>query len=178
MRTALARRGALLGVALAAVMLAAVACGNDNSPPAAGGGSGQAAKGKVTVGSADFGESEIIANMYSQVLKKAGYDVVDKFKIGSREVYIKSVENGEIDAVPEYIRTLTEYYNAQLNGPDAPTTKPLASADVDKTYQAVKQLTATKNLTVLPPSKAADQNAFAVTKAFADKNGLTRLSDL
>ena len=146
--------------------------GRHSSPPA-----GSAPKGKVTVGSADFGESEIIANMYSQALKKAGYDVTEKFKIGSREVYIKAIEKGEIDVVPEYIGTLTEFYNAQINGPDAPSTKPLATPDKDKTYQALQGLVTQKNLTVLPPSTAADQNAFAVTKDFADKNGLAKLSE-
>ena len=177
MRTALARRGVLLGVASAVVVLLTASCGgNDNKSSSSSGGGGP--KGKVTVGSADFGESEIIANMYSLALKKAGYDVGEKFKIGSREVYIKALENGEIDAVPEYIGTLTEYYNAQFNGPDAPNTKPLATADVDKTYAALKQLVARKNLVALAPSQAADQNAFAVTKDFADKNSLTTLSDL
>ena len=176
MRTALARRGAQLGVAVAAVLLLVAACGksNNNSSSSSGG----QPKGKITIGSADFGESEIIANMYSLALKKAGYDVAEKFKIGTREVYIKALENGEIDAVPEYIGTLTEYYNAQFNGPDAPNTKPLASTEVDKTYAALKGLVARKNLTALQPSQAADQNAFAVTKDFADKNNLTKLSDL
>jgi osmoprotectant transport system substrate-binding protein len=175
MRTALARRGAQVGVALAAVLLLAAGCGKSNSSSSSSGGG---SKGKVTVGSADFGESEIIANMYSLALKHAGYDVAEKFKIGTREVYIKALENGEIDAVPEYIGTLTEYYNAQFNGPDAPNTKPLATTDVDQTFAALKELVAKKNLTALTPSKAADQNAFAVTKDFADKNGLTTISDL
>jgi len=174
MCTALPRRGALLGVAFAAVMLLTAACGKSNPSPFPTGGS----KGKITVGSSNLGESEIIANMYSQALKKAGYDVGEKFRIGSREVYIKAIENGEIDVVPEYIGSLAEFYNAQFNGPDAPNTKPLATTDKNKTYQAVKELTARKNLTVLSPSEAADQNAFAVTKAFAEKNGLNTLSDL
>jgi osmoprotectant transport system substrate-binding protein len=175
MRTALARRGAL-GVAFAAVMLVTAACGNDNSSSSSS--SGGESKGKVTVGSAEFGESEIIASMYSQALKKAGYDVAEKFKIGSREVYTKAIENGEIDVVPEYIGTLTEFYNAQINGPNAPDTKPLATADAEETYRAGKELVARKKLTLLPPSKAADQNAFAVTKDFADKNDVSTLSDL
>jgi osmoprotectant transport system substrate-binding protein len=170
MLTARSRRGVLFGVVSAAVVLATAACGGDNGS--------SAGKGKITIGSADFGESEIVASMYSQALKKAGYDTTDKFKIGTREVYIKSIESGEIDVVPEYIGTLTEYYNAVYNGKDAPTTKPLASTEVDKTYAALKELVAKKNLAALTPSKAADQNAFAVTKDFADKNGLTKLSDL
>jgi osmoprotectant transport system substrate-binding protein len=177
MRTARSRV-ALLGVGFVALVLATAGCGSKNNSSSSSSSGGGGSKGKVTVGSADFGESQIIASMYSQALQKAGYNVTEKFKIGSRELYIKSIENGEIDVVPEYIGTLTEYYNAVFNGPDAPNTKPLATPDVDKTYAAVKQLTARKNLTVLTPSKAADQNAFAVTKDYADKNSLTTLSDL
>jgi len=173
MRTARSRV-ALLGVTFVALVLVTAGCGSKNNSSSSGGGS----KGKVTVGSADFGESQIIASMYSQALRKAGYDVSEKFKIGSRELYIKSIENGEIDVVPEYIGTLTEYYNAVFNGKNAPETNPLATTDVDKTYAALKELVAKKNLTVLTPSKAADQNAFAVKKDFADKNSLTKISDL
>jgi osmoprotectant transport system substrate-binding protein len=173
MRTARSRRGVLLGGVSVALVLATAACGN-NSDPGSGGGS----KGKITVGSADFGESEIIANMYSQALKKAGYDVTDKFKIGTREVYVKSIEGGEIDVVPEYIGTLTEYYNAAQNGPDAPTKAPLATTEVQTTYDHLKTLLTKKNLIALTPSGAADQNAFAVKKEFADKNQLVKMSDL
>lgn len=175
MRRARSRRGVLLGVASAAlVLLTAAACGNSDNSTSPGSGS----KGKLTVGSADFGESEIIANMYSLALKHAGYDVAEKFKIGTREVYIKSIETGEIDVVPEYIGTLTEYYNAVVNGPNAPNDKPLASTEVDTTYSHLKDLVTPKNLIVLTPSKAADQNAFAVKKDFADKNALVKTSDL
>ncbi|HVQ89434.1 MAG TPA: glycine betaine ABC transporter substrate-binding protein [Mycobacteriales bacterium] len=172
MRTSRARRGVLLGVASAALVLTA-ACGSDDSP-----GSGSTDKGKITVGSADFGESTIIASMYSQALKHAGYTVTEKFKIGSREAYIKSIEGGEIDVVPEYIGTLTEFYNAEFNGPNAPTEKPLASTEVDTTFGNLKTLVAKKNLVVLTPSKAADQNAFAVKKEYADTNQLVKMSDL
>ena len=172
MRTARSR--GVLAAALALIALPLAACGNDSgSPP-----SGSASKGKVTIGSADFGESQIIASMYSQALQKAGYEVTDKFKIGSREVYIKSLESGQIDVVPEYLGTLTEYYNAEINGKDAPKTKPLSSPDVEKTFANLKGLVAKKNLVALTPSDAADQNAFAVTKAFADTNSLAKMSDL
>jgi osmoprotectant transport system substrate-binding protein len=172
MRTTRSRRG-LLAAAIALLAVPLAACGNNDTSS-----SGSSSKGKITVGSADFGESQIIASMYSQALKKAGYDVTEKFKIGSREVYIKSIESGQIDVVPEYIGTLTEYYNQQFNGPNAPSEKPLATTDVDRTYANLKPLVARKNLSVLTPSKAADQNAFAVKKDFADSNSLTKMSDL
>jgi osmoprotectant transport system substrate-binding protein len=173
MRTARSRRGVLLGVASAALVLLTAACGSNNSSSSGGG-----SKGKLTVGSADFGESTIIASMYSQALQHAGYDVTEKFKIGTREVYTKSIETGEIDVVPEYIGTLTEFYNAAINGPNAPTDKPLATTEVETTFSNLKALVAKKNLLVLTPSKAADQNAFAVKKDFADKNAVAKTSDL
>jgi osmoprotectant transport system substrate-binding protein len=166
------RRGVSAAVGIAALLLLTAACGDDPASP------GSTPKGKLTVGSADFGESEIIANMYSQALKKANYQVTDKFKLGSREVYIKSIESGEIDIVPEYIATLAEFYNAEFNGPDAPEKKPVATTDVDKTFTAAKDFVTKKNLVLLTPSDANDQNAFAVKKEFADKNGLTKMSDL
>jgi osmoprotectant transport system substrate-binding protein len=174
MRTArFPRLGGLLA-AVAAVALVATGCGDDDD----GGSAGGEPKGNITVGSANFGEAEIIANMYSIALSDAGYQVTDKFNVGSREVYIKAMENGEIDVVPEYIGTLTEYFNAQVNGQQAAEQNPLASGDVNATFTALKDLATQQSFVVLEPSDAADQNAFAVTKEFADSNALAKLSDL
>lgn len=165
------RRFAGVLAAVAAALLVA-ACGGSS-------GTGSGPKGKVTVGSAKFGESQIIGNMYSQALKKAGYDVTEKFAIGERETYIKSIERGEIDVVPEYLGSLTEYYNARYNGPDAPKKKPLASGDVAKSDAALQTLLTRDNLAASEPApNAADQNAYAVPKDLADKNSLKTLSDL
>jgi osmoprotectant transport system substrate-binding protein len=175
------RTVALTGVALASVAtLAACSSSKKSTAPASGGSStsSSAAKGKVTLGAADFGESSIIANIYELELKKAGYTVSLKDKIGARDVYIKALESGEIDVVPEYVGTVTEFYNAEVNGKTAAEAKPLATTDPNTTLTALKSLIASKNLVAGAPSPAADQNAFAVTKAYADKNGLSKTSDL
>src|SRR5690242_15884935 len=99
-------------VAALAVTLGACA-GNDNSPNGSGG------KGSVTVASANFPESQIVGSMYAKVLRDAGYKVSEKPALGSREVYLKAMKKGEVDVIPEYIGTLTEYVNTQLNGPNA-----------------------------------------------------------
>ena len=80
-----------------------------------------------------------------------------------------------MQVVPEYLSTLTEFLNAKANGPDA---TPVASGDVDATLAELQKLASAVGITVLAPSPAADQNAFAVTKEFADANGLVTLSDL
>ena len=158
---------------LAALAVTATACGGSS-----GGSSTSTSKGKITVGSSDQVESQIIASAYAQALKKAGYDVKEKSRIGTREVYVKTLETGEIDVIPEYAATLAEYFNAKFNGPDAPTNHPVASGDVAKTYQNLDGLAGRDKLVVTSASKAADQNAFAVTKSFADQHSLATMSDL
>ncbi|CAM5739752.1 hypothetical protein SBADM41S_11426 [Streptomyces badius] len=54
----------------------------------------------------------------------------------------------------------------------------MASGDVEATVSALKQLAEPLGLYGLPAGKAVDQNAFAVSKEFADKNSLKTLSDL
>jgi osmoprotectant transport system substrate-binding protein len=132
------------------------------------------AGGPITVGAFNFGESKILANLYALALDGAGYDATVK-ELTNREVVEPALESNEIQVVPEYLGTFTEFLNLKINGADA---KPLASGDVDKTFAAVQPLAESVGITVLTPSPAADQNAFAVTREFAEANQLTTVSDL
>lgn len=132
-------------------------------------------KKKIVVGAANFGESEILANMYVKVLEKAGYKAEVKKGGLNRETLSKALESGEINLTPEYVGTDTEYWNKAINGKDAATK---ATTDASATAAALRDLLAKKKLTAYEPSAAADQNSFAVTKATADKNGLKTMSDL
>jgi osmoprotectant transport system substrate-binding protein len=134
----------------------------------------QKGSGTVVVGGANFTESTILANVYADVLKSAGFNASVQ-AVGSRDLYLKALEAGQIQAFPEYLATVTEALNAQVNGAN-PT--PVASGDVDKTLAAAQPLAAQKNLTFGTPSQATDENAFAVTTKFADKHGVKTLSDL
>ncbi len=130
--------------------------------------------GSVVVGAANFSENQILANVFAEVLNGAGFKATVK-PVTSRDVYAPALERGELQVMAEYVGTLTEYFNKQANGADA---APLASGDVDKTVTALRTLADKKGLQVLEPAEAADQNAFAVTKTFAEANKLTKLSDL
>jgi osmoprotectant transport system substrate-binding protein len=130
--------------------------------------------GKVVVGAANFNESQILANIYQQVLSAGGFDASVK-PVTNREVYEPALERGNITVFPEYAGTLTEFLNKKANGPDA---TPLASGDLNATVTALRGLAEKKGLKVLEPAQAADQNAFAVTKTFAEDNDLHTLSDL
>ena len=131
----------------------------------------QQGSGPVAVGGAGFTESTVLANVYADVLKAAGFDASVR-EVGSRELYLKALEGGtEIQAFPEYLATATEFL-------DADEARQVASGDVDKTLEALKPLAQTAGLAVGEPSKAVDQNAYAVTTAFADKLKVKTLSDL
>ncbi|MGW0644906.1 MULTISPECIES: ABC transporter substrate-binding protein [Streptomyces] len=171
--------GAVIGMVALAGSLAA--CGGDSlEQEKSGSGSsagGDGKKGALVVGSASFTESKVLAELYAQVLGDAGYST-SVTTVKNRELYEPSLEKGEIDVVPEYAATLAEFLNAKVNGADKAQAEPVASGDVEATVSALKQLAEPLGLTVLPAGKAVDQNAFAVSKEFADKNSLKTLSDL
>ncbi|GAA4096898.1 ABC transporter substrate-binding protein [Streptomyces sp. NPDC048491] len=174
--------GAVLGTLALAGTLAA--CGGDSlekskdksSASASGGSSstGGGKKGSLVIGAAGFTESAVLAELYSQVLADAGYST-SVTTVKNRELYEPALEKGEIDVVPEYAATLTEFLNAKANGANA---KPIASSDVTATVAELSKLAGPRGLKVLPAGAAVDQNAFAVTKEFAAKNNLKTLSDL
>ncbi len=130
--------------------------------------------GDVVVGAANFSESATLAEIYAAALRQAGYNVSVR-AIGNRETYLPALENGELTVVPEYVGTLTEFLNKSVNGPDA---APLASGDLDATVEALTGLGDEVGLVFGAPAEAADQNAFAVTTAFAEENGVSTLSEL
>lgn len=130
--------------------------------------------GQIVVGAANFSESQTLGELYAIVLTAAGYQVKVQ-QIGSRELYEPALEKGEIQVVPEYAATLAEFLNTRTNGQNAPA---VSSPDLDKTVTALRAAGEKAGLTFGAPSAAQDQNAFAVTKAFADKYGVTTLTQL
>ncbi|SDF60970.1 osmoprotectant transport system substrate-binding protein [Blastococcus aurantiacus] len=130
--------------------------------------------GAVVVGAAGFTESQILATIYADVLDAAGFDASVQ-TVGNRELYLPALQRGEIQAFPEYLATVTDIINRQLNGADA---EGVASGDVDATLEELTPLAEQAGLVFGEPAEAADQNAFAVTQEFADELGVTTLSEL
>lgn len=129
---------------------------------------------ELTIGSAGFTESDLLARMYALLLDHAGY-TTEVISVTNRELYEPALENGQIDVVPEYAATFADWLNAKANGADAP---PVGSPDLGATMKALRRLAAPRGLTVLDPGRAVDQNAFAVASAYAVKHRLKTLSDL
>jgi osmoprotectant transport system substrate-binding protein len=129
--------------------------------------------GTVTVGAFNFSESSLLANLYAAALKVCGYSTKVK-SLGSREVVYPALAKGDLDLVPEYAATLTDFINTKKNGPSAASK---ASTDIDKTMTALRA-ELPSSLVALDPATATDQNAFAVTKTLADAHSLKTMSDL
>jgi len=130
--------------------------------------------GDITVGAANFSENATLGELYGIVLTAAGYKVKVQ-QIGNRELYEPALEKGDIDVVPEYAATLTTFLNGKINGEKAADP---SAPEIDKTMTALTELGKKKGLVFGKAAAAQDQNAFAVTSAFADKNGVKTLSDL
>lgn len=164
----------MAGAATAVVALTAglSACGGDSLEDDEGSDGG--GQGKIVVGAARFTEQKVLAELYAGVLRDAGYDASVK-TVQNREVYEPELKKGTIDVAPEYAATLTEFLNRKKNGADAGQ---LASSDLDATYRELTELAGERGLKALPAGPAVDQNAFAVTAAYAKKHKLKTLSDL
>ena len=132
-------------------------------------GAGGSGKGKVVVGSTNFYEQEILGELFAQTLAANGYEVEKKFQLGNREIVFPALESGEIDVLAEYAATALEFVN---EGAGEASTDPQATAD--KLAARLKD----RGIAVLDFAAATDQNGFVVTKATADKYGLTKISDL
>ncbi|MFD8968869.1 ABC transporter substrate-binding protein [Streptomyces sp. NPDC059568] len=128
----------------------------------------------LTIGSAGFTESDLLAQMYALLLNRAGYHT-RILSVTNREIYEPALESGQIDVVPEYAATFADWLNARAHGVGA---KPVGSPDLAATMRALRALAAPRGLTVLDPGRAVDQNAFAVAASFAAKHRLRTLSDL
>jgi osmoprotectant transport system substrate-binding protein len=152
--------------AAAATMLALSACGgggdaldtsSDNTP---------AASDTIVVGSANFPESILLGEIYAGALEAKGVKVEKKLNLGSREVYLKALEDGSIDLLPEYNGYLLGYYDPQATASGA-----------DEVLAALKTKLPPK-LTVLDQAEAENTDAVVVTKATATKYHLTSIADL
>ena len=57
----------------------------------------------VRIGSDNFYESKLMAEIYAQVLENAGYTVERNLGLGSRQERVPAFEGGQVDLVPEYV---------------------------------------------------------------------------
>ncbi len=120
-------RNGVVGATLALAILAA-ACGS-------GDGTGEAIEGPtITIGAQDFGESAILAEIYSQALADGGYTTEVQSLAGFRDLSMEAFDAGEINFAPEYAASMLEFLNdfaGEATGDAAETTE-LLQARLDE----------------------------------------------
>ncbi len=183
-----ARFSILLGLVLALTLLAGACAGDD--PLAEGGASDEPAAGSevaadpseseaetqtagggggpITVGSTNFAEQLILAEMFAAVLEQGGYDVDTRLNLGNREIVFPALEEGEIDVLPEYIGALSNFLSE--SGEEA-------GQGTEAVYAKLEEALP-EGIIALETSEAQDKDALAVTAEFAEENGVETISDL
>ncbi len=123
----------------------------------------------VRIGSDDFYESKLMAEIYAQVLEHAGYTVDRHFGLGSRQARQPLVEAGQVDLVPEYVGSGLGYYD-----------KTQVTGDGQQNHDKLAAILKTKGggIEVFGITPAQDQNAAVVRKETATSMSLTKMSDL
>ena len=163
---------------VAATALAGCGGGDEalNTDSGSGGDSGGSTSALV-VGSANFPENALLAEIYAGALNGAGIDAETKLNIGSRETYIPGIKDGSIDVLPEYTGNLRLYFCCPENGPASNVDKYAKATDPAGVYQELKN-TLPDGMMVLDYAEAQDKDAVVVTQATADKYSLTEIGDL
>ncbi len=164
--TRLARLGAPARMALLGLLVLAAAC-----QPAA---SSSGDKPPIRIGSTNFTENAILAELYAQALEANGYRVERRLNLGPRETVEPALESGQIDLYPEYLASLLTFVGKAAGGASAPA----ASSDPAATASSLQSVLQPKGLALLDYAPAVDTNGYVVTRATADKYRLTKLSDL
>ncbi len=155
-------------------------CGSSDSSDSAAGSSAaestasstsaEAAEAKdvtIRVGSKDFTENEVVAELYALALEDAGYTVERVFDISSSVIH-QSIISNEIDLYPEYTGTGL----ISILGEEPLT-------DADEVYETVKAAYAEQfQITWLDYAEANDGQGIFVSKKISDELGITTISDL
>jgi osmoprotectant transport system substrate-binding protein len=136
---------------------------------ACGGGGGAGDSPTVRIGSDNFYESRLMAEIYAQVLENAGYTVERSFGLGSRQERAPAFEEGQVDLVPEYVGSGLGFYDsAQITGDGETNRDRLQAILADRAG----------GITVFGITPGEDTNAAVVRQETADEFGLSSMSDL
>ncbi|HYY19679.1 MAG TPA: ABC transporter substrate-binding protein [Streptosporangiaceae bacterium] len=154
-------------VALISVCAACVPASDPGSPsgaPAAG-----SNRGVITVGSFDFPESGLLAEIYGQALAAHGFRVRIMPDLGNRELVDPALMSGLIQVVPEYAGSALEFVSlGRLS----------ATSNAEATNKALAASVNDGGLVVGRPAPAQDSNAIVVTAETAARYRLRSIADL
>jgi osmoprotectant transport system substrate-binding protein len=123
----------------------------------------------IVIGSFDFSESRILAEVFGRALEDQGYPVTRLENVASREVMEPALEQGFVDFVPEYQGTALTFLGLGRVVPVAGTRE---------THRKLTKVLGDKGIAVLDYASAENKNEVVVTQTTADRFHLTNISDL
>jgi osmoprotectant transport system substrate-binding protein len=170
-------RALLAAIAALVLVFGVAACGDDDDDD----GGGETTAGlieensdnngvQITVGSKNFTEQLLLGEIYAQGLEAAGYDVTTDLNLGDEFIAFKAVEDGEIDAYPEYTSTiLTSIF--EVPPEDVPS-------DAEQAREDAQSELDDHSLVAYPPTPFSSANAVGLLTETADELGVSTTSDL
>lgn len=124
----------------------------------------------ITIGSKDFTEQLVLAELYAQALEAQGYPVQRKLNLGATAVADAALTKGTIDLYPEYTGTaLLAVLKGKL---------PSSKGPGDAVYDAARLGYAKRDMALLQPTPFSNGNAIVVTQKTANRLKLKSISDL
>lgn len=122
----------------------------------------------VQIGSKNFTEQFVVAEIYAQALEKAGIEVERRLNLGATQIAHSALMSGEIDLYPEYTGTAL-----------AAVVKGELSSDAQTIYDQVKTYYEDElQLTLLEPTEINNGYAIIMLPEKAEEYGLQTLTDL
>jgi glycine betaine/choline ABC-type transport system substrate-binding protein len=164
-------------VACALLVVGIAACGGDDDDEGDGEPAAEAIESnpdnegvRITVGSKNFTEQFILGEIYAQALEAAGYDVSTDLNLGSEQIALRALQDGEIDGYPEYTSTaLTSFFDVPAE--EVPADPQQAVDDTQTEFEA-------EGLVAFNPTPMNSANAVGTLTETADELGLQTISDL
>ena len=161
---------AALTTAGIALMAALSACTSSGGHVSSAAGKPAAPHGTViTVGSFDFPESVLLAEIYGEALAAGKFPVRILPDLGPREVVDPALMEGLVQMVPEYAGSALDFFSlGRLS----------ATSNTSAANRALAGSVAGRGLVAARPAPAQDANAIVVTAATAARYGLRSIADL
>jgi len=158
------RAGPVAALLMAVAILVAGGCSGarERPPPAE-----DPRRPIITVTSFDFPESETLAEVYGQALRRH-YPVEVVARLGGRDIVQPALEQGRVDLVASYLGTALNFLYERR----------VASGDPRTTHRRLKQALDPRGLRVVTFAPAEDRNGFVVTGDLARRRSLESISEL
>lgn len=165
MRMKTIRKTLMLGLSL--VLMVTILAGCGSAAPKGENESETADTKTIVIGSKDFTENEVVAEVYALALEDAGFTVERKMDIASSVIHT-SIVNEEIDLYPEYTGTglISILKMSALTNPQ-------------EVYDTVKAAYEEQfGITWLDYAQANDGQGLFISKSASDRYGITNISQL